>query len=224
MKCSETRSLMSLGLDQATTGAERQKISAHVAQCAECRSHQANLEQVKNLLAGLGRKPAPPELALKLQVAISQAAAANNYRRRFEGFQVRFSNALNAFMFPATAGLVSAVLVFGLLIGFIAIPIRVEASSNDELPLMLYTPPQLSSSPFVATVGNMDGSLVVETYVDARGRVQDYRIISAPDGTEKLIPQLDNMMIFTTFRPAMNLGRPISSRVVISFSGVNVRG
>jgi len=224
MKCNEARTLMSLDLDQATGGAERHKLGAHLAQCADCRKGYAGLERVKNLLSELGRKPAPPELALKLQVALSQEVAANNYRRRFEGFQVRFSNALNAFMFPATAGLVSAVLIFGLLIGFIAIPVRVEASSNDELPLMLYTPPQLSSSPFVATVGNMDSSLVVETYVDSRGRVQDYRIISAPDGTEKLIPQLDNMMIFTTFRPAMNLGRPISSRVVISFSGVNVRG
>src|SRR5437588_8523920 len=224
MKCNEARSLMSLDLDQATSGAERHKISAHLRQCAQCSNSYASLERVKSLVSGLGRKPAPPELALTLQVALSQAAAAGNYRQRLEGFQVRFSNALNAFMFPATAGLVSAVLFFGLLIGFFAIPVRVEASSNDELPLMLYTPPQLSASPFVATVGTMDGSLLFERYVDARGRVQDYRIISAPDGTEKLIPQLDNMMIFTTFRPAMNLGRPISSRVVISFSGVNVRG
>ena len=149
---------------------------------------------------------------------------SQNFRARFEGFEVRFSNALKTFMFPATAGLVSAVLCFGVLIGLVATPLQVQASSSDELPLMLYTPPQLSASPFVATVGNMDGSLVVETLVDARGRVQDYRIISAPDGTEKLLPELDNMMIFTTFRPAMNFGRPIASRVVISFSGVNVKG
>jgi hypothetical protein len=32
------------------------------------------------------------------------------------------------------------------------------------------------------------------------------------------------MLIFTTFRPAMNLGRPTPGRVVLSFSGVDVRG
>jgi hypothetical protein len=224
MMCSEARSLMSLDLDQVTTGAERHQLSAHLAACSACAGEYARLEQVKNLVAGLGRKAAPPELALRLEVALSQAAAAQNFRVRFEGFQVRLSNALKTFMFPATAGLVSAVLCFGVLIGLVATPLQVQASSSDELPLMLYTPPQLSASPFVATVGNMDGSLVVETYVDSRGRVQDYRIISAPDGTEKLLPELDNMMIFTTFRPAMNFGRPIASRVVISFSGVNVKG
>lgn len=224
MKCDEARSLMSLDLDQATTGAERHQISAHIAACVECTNEYAGLEQTRNLVAGLGRKPAPPELALKLQVALSQAAAAQNFRVRFEGYQVRFSNALKAFMFPATAGFVSAVLCFGVLIGLVVAPIQVQASSADDLPLTLYTPPELSASPFVATVGNIDGSLVVETYVDSRGRVQDYRIISAPDGTEKLLPELDNMMIFTTFRPAMNFGRPIASRVVVSFSGVNVRG
>ena len=224
MKCSEARSLISLDLDQVTSGAERHQLGAHISACSACAGEYARLERVKSLVSGLGRKAAPPELALKLQVALSQASAAQNFRVRFEGFQVRLSNTLKTFMFPATAGLVSAVLCFGVLIGLVATPLQVQASSSDELPLMLYTPPQLSASPFVATVGNMDGSLVVETYVDSRGQVQDYRIISAPEGTEKLLPQLDNMMIFTTFRPAMNFGRPIASRVVSSFSGVNVRG
>jgi Putative zinc-finger len=223
MNCSQARSLISLDLDQATTGAERHHISAHVSACPDCAREYAQLEQVRNLVSGLGRKAAPPELALQLQVALSQAAA-QSFSSRLEGFEVRFTNALKTFMFPATAGLVSAMLCFGVLIGLVATPLQVQASSSDELPLMLYTPPQLSATPFMATVGNMDGSLVVETYVDARGRVQDYRIISAPEGTAKLLPQLDNMMIFTTFRPAMNLGRPIPSHVVISFSGVNVKG
>jgi len=171
----------------------------------------------------LGRKPAPADLAVRLQVAISQASQ-QSLRSRLEGMQVRWSNALNAFMLPATAGVMSAVLFFGLLIGYIAVPVNVEASSSDETPLMLYTPPQLNASPFMATIGSIEGSLVVEIYVDANGRVQDYRIISAPDGTEKLIPQLDNMLIFTTFHPAMTLGRPAPGRVVLSFSGVNVKG
>src|SRR5207302_8451404 len=107
--------------------------------------------------------------------------------------------------------------------GFFAIPLNVEASSKDDTPAMLYTPPQLSSSPFVTTVGSMDGSLVVETFVDANGRVADYRVLSAPSGTENLRHELDNMMIFTTFRPAMNLGRPTAGRVVLSFSAASRR-
>jgi hypothetical protein len=42
--------------------------------------------------------------------------------------------------------------------------------------------------------------------------------------SEKLMPQLDNMMIFTIFRPATAFGKPTPSKVVLSFSSVNVRG
>jgi hypothetical protein len=223
MNCRELQPLYSAYLDGAVSGREMREISLHLESCTKCDRAYKSLAATQKLVSSLGRKPAPPELTLRLQVAISQAAA-QSYRKRFEGWQVRWSNAVQSFMLPATAGLVSAVLFFGLIIGYIAVPLKVEASSPDDAPFMLYTPPQLSSSPFVTTVGSLDGALVVETYVDENGRVADYHIISAPKGTEKLIPQLDNMLIFTTFRPAMNLGRPTPGRVVLSFSGVDVRG
>jgi hypothetical protein len=223
MQCGEMQSLFSCYLDGAVTGAEMRAVSEHLEHCLDCQRDYQLLATTQKLVAALPRKPAPAELALKLQVAASQMHA-QSWRSRLEDVYVWWSNATNGFMVPATAGLVSAVIVFALLIGYIAVPQKVEASSADDTPLMLYTPPVLSSSPFITTVGSMDGSLVVETYVDANGRVQDYRIVSAPPGTKKLIPQLDNMLIFTTFRPAMNLGQPIPSRVVLSFSGVNVRG
>ena len=223
MNCAEVKSLFSCYLDGAVSGAEMHAVSAHMENCVRCEQQYRALARAQKLVASLGRKPAPPELAVRLHVALAQARA-ESFRGRWEALQMRWSYAINGFMFPATAGLVSAIVFFALVIGYIAIPQKVEASSADQTPLMLYTPPQLNSSPFITTVGDIEGSLVVETFVDAQGRVEDYRIISAPSGTERLIPQLDNMLIFTTFRPAMNLGRPTASHVVLSFSGVNVRG
>ena len=223
MTCTEIRDLFSPYLDRQASGAQMLAVESHLQDCRPCRAHHAELAGAQKLLAGLGPKAAPVDLALRLQVALSQARA-ESYQRRWESLQLRWAHAMNAFMFPATAGLVSAVFFFGLMVGFFAIPLNVEASSKDDTPAMLYTPPQLSSSPFVTTVGSMDGSLVVETFVDANGRVADYRVLSAPSGTENLRHELDNMMIFTTFRPAMNLGRPTAGRVVLSFSGVSVKG
>jgi hypothetical protein len=133
---------------------------------------------------------------------------------------VRFENSFNAFMLPATAGVVSAVIFFGLIMG-----LPVNSIAND-VPLALYTPPQVNPSPlpFLTTMGNTDGSLVIETYVDSDGRVADYHIISAPAGTKDLIPQLNNLLYFTTFRPAMNMGRPIPSHILLSFARMEVRG
>src|SRR6266853_469141 len=107
--------------------------------------------------------------------------AAQKRRPRYEGVAVQLQDMLDAFMVPATAGLVSAVLFFGLLFGFFALPAELRASSVD-VPLMLYTGPQLEQSAFGTSLGDMgEDAVVIEAYVDANGRVEDYRILSQPD-------------------------------------------
>jgi hypothetical protein len=199
------------------------ELTRHVEQCAACAREYAATQRAQQLLASLGRKKAPADLALKLRVAISREAAQTR-RPRFEGMVVRLGNALNAFMVPATAGLVSAVLFFGLLLGFFALPAELRASSGD-VPLMLYIGPQLEQSAFGTSLGNIgDDAVVIEANVDANGRVEDYRILSQPDDAEALLPQLKNVLIFTTFHPALSMGRPTSGTAVLSFSKISVKG
>src|SRR5208282_5810585 len=177
----------------------------HVDQCDGCAREYAAVQRTQQLLASLGPKKAPHDLALKLRVAISREAAEAR-RPRFEGVLVRLGDALNAFMVPATAGLVSAVLFFGLLLGFFALPAELRAS-NGDVPSMLYIGPQLEQSAFGTSLGNIgDDAVVVEAYVDANGRVEDYRILSQPDDVKAVLPQLKNLLIFTTFHPALSMG------------------
>jgi hypothetical protein len=119
---------------------------------------------------------------------------------------------------------VSAVLIFGLLLGFFALPGQLQASSGD-VPLMLYTAPQLEQSVFGTSLGSIgEDSVVIEAYVDANGRVEDYRILSQSEDAQAVIPQVKNLLIFTTFRPALSMGRPTAGRAVISFSKISVKG
>ena len=69
-----------------------------------------------------------------------------------------------------------------------------------------------------------DDSLVIEAYVDANGRVQDYRILSDAGNSKEVLPEVKQMLIFTTFRPALSMGRPTPSRAVLSFSKISVKG
>src|SRR5208282_2893319 len=203
--CAQTRKLFSPYLDGRVSGTEMHAFTRHVEQCAGCEREFAALQRTQQLLASLGPKKAPADLALKLRVAISREAAQARHPR-FEGVLVRLGNALNAFMVPATAGLVSAVLTFGLLLGFFALPAELRASSGD-VPLMLYIGPQLEQSAFGTSLGNMgEDGVVVEAYVDANGRVEDYRILSQPDDAKAVLPQLKNLLIFTTFHPALSMG------------------
>ncbi len=222
MKCTEAKDLFSLYLDGCLGGLQMQPMAQHLESCEGCRREYGLLRQTQQMVATLGRKHPPADLSLRLRVAISQEAAVVR-GQAFEDLRVRFSNALNAFMVPATAGVLSAVVIFGLLIGFLAIPAEVQASGND-VPTMLYTPPQLAASPFSEGFSANGDVIVLEAYVDANGRVQDYRILSGPEDARAMLPQLENMLIFTVFRPAMAFGRPTSGRAVLSFSKISVRG
>ncbi|MGH9649399.1 MAG: zf-HC2 domain-containing protein [Terriglobales bacterium] len=221
MNCTEIREMFSPYLDGAVSGREMHAIEQHLEGCLSCRSDYARLTRTQSLVAGLGRKPAPPDLALKLRVALSQAAS-RTLDRRLEALWVRMENAVNAVMVPATAGIVTSVFAFGLLIGVFFAPDQLPGT--QDVPTNLYTPPQLAAAPFDSLGAAGAESLVVEIAVDANGRVQDYRILSGPKDAQDLLPKLNRMMIFTVFQPATNFGRPIPGRTVLSFSKVNVRG
>ena len=77
-------------------------------------------------------------------------------------------------------------------------------------------------------MNHRDDSVLIEALVDANGRVQDYRILSQPDSqasdAKGALSQVKNLLIFTTFRPALSMGRPTAGRAVISFSKISVKG
>jgi hypothetical protein len=221
MKCSDTRPLLSLYLDGATSREERTAVELHLRTCTSCTGQYLQLQRTHALVVAAGRKPAPPDLALRLRVALSQEIAASR-RSWWTGFTVRCENLFNAFMVPAAAGVVTAVIVFGLLIGLL-VPGAMRQS--NDVPTMLYTPPEISFSPFGLSMGSVNAdSLVVQAYVDANGRVQDYKILSAPGETKDLTPELKNMLIFTTFKPATAFGQPTSGTAILSFSNIQVKG
>jgi hypothetical protein len=222
MKCAEANRLLSPYLDGAVTGTEMRALREHLEACSGCSREYASLHKTQQLLANMGRPSVPADLGLKLRLAISHEAA--QAKRPYEGLRVRLENTLEAFMVPATAGLACAVLIFGLVATILAIPGQLQANNTEDVPLVLNTGPELQQSSF-GTMSSIDAeSLVIEAYVDSHGRVDDYKILSDPGASQELLPQVKRMLIFTTFRPAMSMGHPISSRAVLSFSRISVRG
>ena len=220
MTCSVAKKLMSSYLDGEVTRSQLAHVDAHLQSCGECAARYASVRRTQRLVASLGRKVAPPELALKVRVALSQEMA-NTGSSRWDALRVRWENAFNAVMVPATAGLITTMVIFGLLISLIY-PGQVRAS--NDVPTRLYTPAELKFAPEWAMGATSAESLVVEAYVGPDGRVLDYRILSAPEDAQAILPELKNALIFTTFHPATAFGQPTASRVILSFSKVQVKG
>jgi hypothetical protein len=219
MTCAEVKSLLSSYLDGAVTGKQMHALGQHLNDCVECRLQYQELRQTQALLSRVGRARVPDDLSLKVRLAISREAA----RRRepvFSGLGIRVANALRAFMVPATAGVVATLIIFGVLMGFIT---PVQANSNELL--LLSTDPEIQQTGFGgALAASTDESFVIEAFVDANGRVQDYRILSDPDSLKDIPHSLKNMLIFTTFKPATLMGSPRPGTAVLSFSKISVNG
>ena len=223
MHCGEVKELLSPYLDSTVSGTDMRSLQEHLDGCTACMREYRELRQTQRMLGSLGRVIEPGDLGLKLRLAISREASAVR-RGRYEGFRVRLEDGLKAFMVPATVGLVCAVLIFGLVTTILAMPGQLQAN-NQDVPLVLNTGPELEQSVFGTNLSSINAdSLVIEAYVDQHGRVDDYRILSDPGASQQLLPEVKRMLIFTTFRPAMSMGHPISSRAVLSFSKISVHG
>src|SRR5947209_15248749 len=139
LKCPQARDLLSPYLDGAVTGMEMRALHEHLEDCAACLREYKSLRQTQQLLMSVGRVKEPADLGLKLRLAISREAAMARHPR-YEGFRLRVENTVRAFMVPATAGLACALLMFGLVIGILAMPGEVQANSQD-VPLVFNTGP-----------------------------------------------------------------------------------
>jgi hypothetical protein len=219
MRCTEARPLFSSYLDRAVSGTEMHDIFAHLEQCAECQKEYALLENTRLLVSSLGRRQPPSDLALKIRVAISSTRARNSLSL-LQRYALRLENAFQAFMFPATAGVLSAVIFFGSLMVLL---VPAQVSANDDVPSTFYTPPRLQISEYPEDQLNLDSPVVIETYVDSRGFVENYRIISGRDDDE-VRAQLGRALLLTLFVPAQSFGRPIPGKAIMSFSHINVKG
>ena len=135
-----------------------------------------------------------------------------------QSYMARVKNAMSAFMFPA-AGILIAIILFGTLTGFF---VRAETGVSELTP-GIYYPARLEPPQTPGRDLNLTAPVVIQAYVDANGRVQNYDIISGPDNQE-VRSQLNRALLFTKFSPAYALGRPVASTAILSFSNVNVKG
>jgi hypothetical protein len=112
----------------------------------------------------------------------------------------------------------TAIICFGLMLGSGVPP----TSHVPDVPLRATTPPRVRAlAPLDFSTG--DQPVVVVTYVDAGGRVKDYKVLSGKASPE-LTEHLDRMMFFSLFLPATTSGRPTDGQVVLSLRRITVRG
>ncbi len=112
-----------------------------------------------------------------------------------------------------------------LLLGVVSAP--EQAVANDE-PTGAATAPHfryacIGSDTRQIASGTDGQPVVVQALVNSSGDVYDYRIVSG-SVTDPVRARIENKLLFSKFEPASLLGEPTRGSILLSFTGISVRG
>jgi hypothetical protein len=230
MSCENVRELISLLLDRKLSAGERESVLEHIETCRKCASRLESMQNLRAALRRLNQPPMPVDLTAQLRVLAShertRQLARMTLAARWQEFSstlhLWFDNLMRPLAVPAAGGLLSAMVLFSLLVpslsfshnfsdqAFLTYPDGevIALSSNGT-----YVPASYGE---ILTImpANMDSSdyaNVVWLTVNENGKVVDYSIERG-----NLTPDLQSIILFSQFTPATVLGLPTSGRVRVA--------
>lgn len=231
MTCREIGRHLPGYLDGAVSAEKHAGVRAHLNGCSSCRADLESYRRLARVLADASAVAPPSDLAMRIRVQASriQSRHENAHPLRSRAW-VYFENILRPLAVPATGGVLTAAFVFVFVVQSLIVGIPMGKIAND-LPTDLIQPARLESlAPFpvpgIVSPSNYSsvGVLTVEATLNAEGQVAGYKILSGPNDPE-IRRQIDQVLIFSRFRPELNFGRPTAGgRVVVNFSEIRVRG
>jgi len=230
MNCWNVQHKLAGYFDDGLPAMEQARLREHVAACVECRAEMERYQRLSAMMSRVNRVSPPTDLALRIRVAVSEARNRESWPQRMWGRAVLvFQNILEPLAVPATGGALTSFLIFALFLQSLLTGVPLGAVPND-LPTNLLQPARLEVlAPFPVldteeAIPSFSRHLVVEVTVNARGEVVDYEILAGPDAP-RLRRSLDQVLLFSRFRPQMSFGRPIpGGRVILNFSEIRVKG
>jgi hypothetical protein len=240
MKCTMVRPKLAGYIDDVITSSaranERVHIRQHLEGCSTCREELERFRKLSALLSRVPRNLPPADLAVRIRVAAAQSVPTQDFPSRLRKLRdhaaIVLENFFRPLTVPATGGFVSAILVFVVVLQLMVPGITVRAVQND-VPLNILRPAELISlSDYPGAWApeahdselSLPHGLLLDVTVDAHGQMAGYQILSGPRSVD-LRHQLDQMLLFSRFRPMLSFGRPTAGgHVILSFSAVRIRG
>jgi Putative zinc-finger len=229
MNCRQAQSFLPGYLD-GIRSREHVRVSGHLDSCARCREQLERFRRLAVCLAHVQPVAAPADLATRIRVEVSQARTFSATLQYWSArAKLVFKNILEPLAVPAAGGIVTALVVFVLVVQNMLVGMPMGFVPND-LPLSIDQPAQVESlAPFavpgiLTNEAERAGAMTIEATLNAQGDVVSYRILSGPNDAN-VRSQIDQVFLFSRFRPRLSFGRPTDGgHVMIGFSEVRVRG
>ena len=221
MSCENVQERISLLLDCKLAAGEREHMLAHLETCGKCAGKFESMQYLRASLRDMAGPRVPFQLATKLRVMASHECARQVARKSFgtrlanwaTSTRLAFDNLMRPFAVPVTGGVLSAFVMFSLLVPSLSFP----HSTSDEPPLENLISTVQFGDPDGVIVGTSGTHAVLESggaliydnevsltlLIDERGRVQDFYLSSG-----KLTDEMKSLILLSQFTPATVNGQP----------------
>ena len=229
MSCEKVRPLIASLADRQLPAAQgaaagwRKEAMAHLMSCRACSAQLEAAKWQRTALRSLSAAAPPERLEASLRVMASHERARQiarlTWRARYEAamgkLSLQFENMMKPVALPIAGGLISALLMFGVLIPSVSF----AHLKSNEPPSPVFTEPdgqvvgegewpKLES----AAEPTARGKIVVLLMIDDHGKVRDYQVKEG-----EMTPEVQNLILFSSFTPATLFGKPTWGRVQIVF-------
>lgn len=221
-ECLEARAAFSPYLDGALTGLEMGWVAAHLEACEPCAQEFESWRDMQTALSDLGPAKAPPDLQRQLRSAIGLERDRGSYLSVTGRFALVWRRSIAPLALQGAGGLAAALLLAAGVFRLFGPGVAVQA--NDDGLAHLIAPHYLYSQVSLVPVETgRDVPVVVDATVDIRGRVCDYKILNGPKKGPVLL-QVEQNLLASVFKPATVFGVPVVGHVMVTYTGVSVRG
>ena len=240
MSCENVKELISLLPDGRMPRAERETVLAHTAVCRECGAHLETVQTQRAILRKMARTPIPADLTARLKVVAShererQLARANigvRVRRIANQIDLAFENLMRPVALPVTGGLVSALLLFGLMMPSLSFAHKTSGHESyaDAVPEQLsradifpatFPTGQLVTNPYGQEDSDDDSPRIepvdstpsdflniVDLTIDENGKVVDWTVVKGV-----VTADMKSVILLSTFEPATRMGVATSGKI-----------
>lgn len=201
---------------------ESSVVASHLRECRDCDLHRAEVRSLRTGLKSLPEKSVSPLLQTRLRVIASRERSRQALRRnlaaRVAEFRSRmkliFDNLLRPIAVPAVGGMLASLLCFGVIVD----TLHVHPVWDNDIPFGVYTEVMIDDvSPF-----SLDGhDVMVQLTVDKDGKVSDFEVPQGAASPQEL-RDIGNLVLFGSFVPATAFGQPVSGKILVTISHVNI--
>jgi hypothetical protein len=221
--CGDLRAGFSAYLDGAMTGVEMKAISTHLEACGDCGAEFAVWRDVQRSLGELGSARPPARLHARLREAIAVERERGSHLSWPRRALLLWRTSLASLAVAVGGGLAAALVLAGGMIWLFAAPLAAVQASDSAMANLVAPRYLYSEVPPLPMDDRRDVPVVVEAQVDSQGRVYDYSILEGPQDSAVKV-RVEGNLLASIFQPATVFGVPVRGHVVVTYTGVSVRG